>query len=91
MISENNGKGSFKRIVGIVFAIVLIQIIEMVIIASYLFDKDLPNQKLILYIMEMCFFIVIGALLGITYLSRFSFVNQINKEDETETEILKNT
>ncbi len=65
IISEKSGKGSAKRIAGLVATVLFIQIIQVVIWYSIYMGKDISNQAIILKSLEYSFIIISVALVGI--------------------------
>ena len=65
IISEKDGKGSAKRIAGLIATILFIQIIQVVIWHSVSVGKDIANQAIILKALEYSFIIISVALVGI--------------------------
>ena len=65
IISEKSGKGSAKRIAGLIAIVLFIQIIQVVIWYSIYMGKDISNQAIILKSLEYSFIIISVALVGI--------------------------
>lgn len=90
IISERNGKGSAKRIAGVLALLLLFEITQVVIFAT----KELPNKELILKILEYTFIIVAVALVGISAPDIISYIRAkvpFLPNSATEVETLEET
>jgi len=65
ILSEKNGKGSAKRFAGLFASVIFFEVIQIIVICTITTNKDLPNQILLLKILEYNFIIIAAALVGI--------------------------
>ena len=85
IISEKNGKGSTKRVTGVLVLFLFIEISQLVIFTK----RELPNQNLLLKILEYTFIIISVALIGITmpdiisyFRTKIPFITSTPTEEE---------